>query len=189
MRKSAEHRADSRILVLGGIRSGKSAWAEATLTGMAAVRYIATGAVADNEPSWMQRIGEHRGRRPSDWSTVETGDVAGELRAHPGRPTLIDDLGGWLTGVLDGRGWDGSPVDDDIDELVGAVETFTAPLVLVSPEVGLSVIAATAAGRLFADELGRLNQQLAGVCDQVVLVVAGQPLWVKSQAGSGGAHR
>lgn len=188
MRKSAEHRADSRTLVLGGIRSGKSAWAESALTEMAGVRYIATGAVPEGEPSWRQRINEHRRRRPSDWSTVETGDVAGELRAHPGRPTLVDDLGGWLTGVLDGRGWDGSPVDDDVDELVGAVDTFTAPLVLVSPEVGLSVVASTTAGRVFTDELGRLNQRLAGVCDQVVLVVAGQPLWVKSNAGSSGTH-
>ncbi|MCX6481146.1 MAG: bifunctional adenosylcobinamide kinase/adenosylcobinamide-phosphate guanylyltransferase [Mycobacterium sp.] len=188
MRKSAEHRADSRTLVLGGIRSGKSAWAESTLTEMAGVRYIATGPVADHEQSWTQRISEHRSRRPSDWCTVETGDVAGELRAHPGQPTLVDDLGGWLTRVLDGRGWDGSGADDDVDELAGAVETFTAPLVLVSPEVGLSVVAPTAAGRLFTDELGRLNQRLAGLCDQVVLVVAGQPLWVKSAAGSGGEH-
>ena len=158
------------------------------MTEMTGVRYIATGQMADPEPAWAQRISEHRSRRPSDWSTVETGDVAGELRAHPGRPTLVDDLGGWLTRVLDGRGWDGSGADDDVEQLVSAVETFTAPLVLVSPEVGLSVVAPTAAGRLFTDELGRLNQRLAGLCDQVVLVVAGQPLWVKSEAGSGGVQ-
>lgn len=153
---------------------------------VAGVRYIATGAAADSEPAWAQRLNDHRSRRPSDWSTVETADVAAELRRDPGVPTLVDDLGGWLTHVLDGRGWDGSRADDDVDDLLAAVEACTAPLTLVSPEVGLSVVAPTAVGRLFADELGRLNQRLAGLCDQVVLVIAGQPVWVKSAVTAGG---
>ena len=49
----------------------------------------------------------------------------------------------------------------------------------MSPEVGLTVVSATAAGRRFADEIGTLNQRLAQHCDRVVLVVAGQPMWVK----------
>lgn len=186
MRKSPEHGAGPCTLVLGGIRSGKSAWAESTMAAMAGVRYIATGPAADSEPSWAQRITDHRDRRPPDWNTVETAAVADELRRDPGVPTLVDDLGGWLTGVLDGRGWDGSPADTDVDDLLGAVADFAAPLTLVSPEVGMSVVAPTAAGRLFADQLGRLNQRLAQRCDQVVLVVAGQPVWVKPAAAAGG---
>ena len=92
---------------------------------------------------------------------------------------LVDDLGGWLTGLLDRRGWDGAPVGPEADDLAEAVGVFAAPLVLVSPEVGLSVVPATSAGRRFADELGRLNQRIAAVCDRVVLVVAGQPMQVK----------
>lgn len=110
---------------------------------------------------------------------METTEVAGQLRAEPHTPTLVDDLGGWLTGLLDGRGWEVGPLDADIDGLTDAVGDFAAQLVLVSPEVGLSVVPATVAGRRFADELGRLNQRVAGVCDEVVLVVAGQPMWVK----------
>ena len=64
-------------------------------------------------------------------------------------------------------------------ELVAAVGAFGAPLVLVSPEVGLTVIPATAAGRRFADELGVVNQRIADCCERVVLVIAGQPIWVK----------
>lgn len=171
-----------RTLVLGGIRSGKSGWAETALAaraGASPVRYLATGGTATADPSWALRVAEHRRRRPQEWATVETGDLAADLRDLPTTATLVDDLGGWLTGVLDRGGWDGPPPGGEIDDLLVAIGAFTAPLTLVSPEVGLTVVPATAAGRLFADELGRLNQRLAALCDQVVLVVAGQPVWVK----------
>jgi adenosylcobinamide kinase/adenosylcobinamide-phosphate guanylyltransferase len=81
---------------------------------------------------------------------------------------------------MDRRGaWTGGSVRDDVDRLVDAVGAFSAPLVVVSPEVGLSVVPATESGQLFADALGELNQRLAAVCDQVVLVIAGQALIVK----------
>ncbi|AQT79682.1 adenosylcobinamide kinase/adenosylcobinamide phosphate guanyltransferase [Mycolicibacterium litorale] len=168
-----------RTLVLGGIRSGKSRWAEEIMAGDYPVRYVATGAAADADSSWARRVAEHRERRPASWMTVETTDLAVLLGDDAATPTLVDDLGGWLTAALDRRGWDGGSVADDVDELVDAVEQFAAPLALVSPEVGLSVVAATAAGRRFTDELGTLNQRLAQHCEQVVLVVAGLPLWVK----------
>lgn len=110
---------------------------------------------------------------------METTDLAAVLQADSATATLVDDLGGWLTATLDRRGWDDGSVVEDVDELVRAVERFAAPLALVSPEVGLSVVAATPAGRRFTDELGTLNQRLAQHCEQVVLVVAGLPLWVK----------
>jgi adenosylcobinamide kinase/adenosylcobinamide-phosphate guanylyltransferase len=75
--------------------------------------------------------------------------------------------------------WTGGSVRADIDDLLDAVGGFNGELVLVSPEVGLTVVPETAAGRRFADELGALNQRLAGLCERVVLVVAGQPISVK----------
>ncbi len=171
-----------RTLVLGGIRSGKSDWAEKAVAGETLVRYIATGAVCDDDESWAARVAEHRNRRPSAWITVETLDLTAELRGQPAVATLVDDLGGWLTGALDRHGWDGPSPDDDIGGLLAAVGDFVAPLLLVSPEVGMSVVPATAAGRRFADELGSLNRRLAQVCERVVLVVAGQPVWVKTAA-------
>lgn len=166
--------------MLGGIRSGKSSWAESALADESEVRYVATGAVADSDPSWARRVAAHRERRPDSWRTVETADVTAVLRDDPGTATLVDDLGTWLTATIDRRGWAGGSVTSDVDELVGAVETFTGRLALVSPEVGLTVVAATASGRRFTDELGTLNQKLAQCCEQVVLVVAGLPVWVKS---------
>jgi adenosylcobinamide kinase / adenosylcobinamide-phosphate guanylyltransferase len=165
-------------LVLGGIRSGKSVWAE-SLLGRGAVRYIATGPVADDE-AWEVRVSAHRARRPSDWSTVETQDVATQLRSGDAGPTMVDDIGGWLTATMDRTGaWTGGDIGADVDDLVGAVADYPSDLVLVSPEVGLTVLPATEAGRRFADELGALNQRLAAACDRVVLVVAGQPMTVK----------
>ena len=143
------------------------------------MRYIATGTGSDDDASWQRRLAEHRCRRPATWQTVETAEVAGALRSDPNTATVVDDMGGWLTGVLDRRGWDSPALDTDADDLVAAVAAFTGALVLVSPEVGLTVVSATAAGRRFADEIGTLNQRLAQHCDRVVLVVAGQPMWVK----------
>ncbi|ORA21498.1 bifunctional adenosylcobinamide kinase/adenosylcobinamide-phosphate guanylyltransferase [Mycobacterium aquaticum] len=175
-----------RTLVLGGIRSGKSQWAEAAVEAAAdgPVRYLATGPAADTDPAWSERVAAHRTRRPAHWRTVEcragSDDLVRQLGADTAIATLLDDVGGWLTATMDRRGaWSGAPVDSDVDELVDAVAAFTAPLVLVSPEVGLTVVPATEAGRRFADALGTVNQRLAAVCDRVVLVVAGQPVTVK----------
>lgn len=181
-----------RTLVLGGIRSGKSRWAEEAIAESVAsdepVCYLAAGPTSGADAAWAQRIAKHRDRRPAHWSTLETADLATHLRQSPLIPTLIDDLGGWLTSTLDSNdGWsegfnDGfndGPVQDKIADMLGAVEAFAAPLVLVSPEVGLTVVPATASGRRFADELGSLNQRVAQVCERVVLVIAGQPLPIK----------
>lgn len=171
--------------MLGGIRSGKSRWAEDAITQLAGsgqpVSYVATGSGGSGaDADWTARVEAHRRRRPAHWYTVETGDVADRLRSDPTTATLVDDVGGWLTSVMDRRGaWSGAAVGVDVDELVDAVGGFRSPLALVSPEVGLTVVPASAAGRRFADELGTLNQRLAAACDRVVLVVAGQPITLK----------
>jgi len=102
--------------------------------------------------------------------------------AVPGPPVLVDDLATWLTGVMDDTGaWDGSAdaVERHTDELVAGVASCPSRLVLVSAEVGLGVVPATRAGRLFRDRLGALNTALAHICDEVALLVAGLPLRLK----------
>ena len=173
-----------RTLVLGGIRSGKSRWAEeaiaTSLPPGQPVRYLAPRMTGQADASWADRVARHRDRRPAHWSTVETDDVTGHLRQSPGSPTLVDDLGGWLTGTLDRNdAWDDGSVAAPINEMLSAVSQFGSTLVLVSPEVGLTVVPATASGRRFADELGSLNQRVAELCDRVVLVVAGQAVPIK----------
>ncbi|MFC7428153.1 nicotinate-nucleotide--dimethylbenzimidazole phosphoribosyltransferase [Nocardia tengchongensis] len=176
-----------RTLVLGGARSGKSAYAE-QLVASEAVRYVATAVADPADADFAERIAAHRARRPADWTVVE-GDPVAAL-AEPAPATLIDDLGTWLTGRIDARAAWESPrgiVGPDVDALVTAVAGYAQRLIIVSPEVGFGVIPATASGRLFRDELGTLNQRLADVCDEVFLVVAGQPVRVKPDRASASA--
>lgn len=172
-----------RTLVLGGTRSGKSARAESLLDGAPAVRYLATGALPnEGDTEWTARIGAHQARRDDRYATVETLDLAAQLRAA-NTATLIDDLGNWISGLLDERSaWDDSSVDlsAEIAELAAAIAAFDGDLVIVSPEVGLSVVPTTTAGRRFVDLVGAANVAVAAVCEHVELVVAGRPLPLSS---------
>jgi adenosyl cobinamide kinase/adenosyl cobinamide phosphate guanylyltransferase/NaMN:DMB phosphoribosyltransferase len=172
------------VLVLGGIRSGKSAFAEALVAGAASVRYVATAVGGEDDPEWRERIETHQRRRPQSWTTEETGADPARLAtlltdAKPDDTLLVDDLGGWVAALLDPAQ---QPNDDlaTVTALAEAVRSCAARVVLVSPEVGLSLVPATPVGRAFADALGTANQALAGACDRVAFVVAGRPTWLKS---------
>ncbi|MCZ7476727.1 bifunctional adenosylcobinamide kinase/adenosylcobinamide-phosphate guanylyltransferase [Micromonospora sp. WMMC273] len=172
------------LLVLGGIRSGKSEFAESLVADAPTVRYVATAPAGDPEDTeWATRLAAHRARRPGSWSTEETAADPGRLveviaAAGPNETLLVDDLGGWVTVLLDPAH---QPADDTatIAELAGAVRSSTARLVLVSPEVGLSLVPTTPLGRAFTDALGATNRAVADACDAVALVVAGQTAWLK----------
>ncbi|MGK5684705.1 bifunctional adenosylcobinamide kinase/adenosylcobinamide-phosphate guanylyltransferase [Actinoplanes sp. URMC 104] len=171
------------VLVLGGIRSGKSAFAESLVADAPAVRYVATAAGGEDDPEWLGRIEAHQRRRPQSWSTEETGADPARLtelltEAKPDDTLLVDDLGGWVAALLDPAR---QPNDDEADvaALAAAVRSCAARVVLVSPEVGLALVPTTPVGRAFADALGTTNQALADACDRVALVVAGRPVWLK----------
>lgn len=172
-----------RILVTGGVRSGKSAHAEA-LVGDGPATYVAAGPSPDVEtdPDWVGRIAAHRSRRPATWTTRETQDLAGAIEEGQD-PVLVDCLGTWLTALVDEAGaWD---QDEDtvrdlvvsrIDEVVEVLSGSDLDVVLVTNEVGLGVVPEHRSGRLFRDLLGTVNQRVAAVCDEVHLVVAGRVL-------------
>ena len=180
-----------RVLMLGGARSGKSERAELRLAAEPDVTYVATGPTGGGDPAgaadpeWSARVAAHRARRPGWWRTAETTDLAGVLasaRGPDGAPgaLLIDGIGTWLAAVLDEcGGWDGSAgpaarVAARIAGLVAAWRQTQAYVVAVSDEAGLGVVPATPAGRLFRDELGRLNQLLAAESEETELIVAGR---------------
>lgn len=175
-----------RTLVLGGARSGKSAHAEALLSGP--VTYVATARRYPGDDEWAGRVAAHVARRPPQWRTVEPapGELAG-IVANATTPTLVDDVATWLTCVLDDEGaWEGGRAALDAvarhaGDLVAAVTRCAGRLVLVSAEVGLGVVPETRSGRLFRDELGSLNARLAAACDEVVLLVAGIPMSLKTK--------
>ena len=137
--------------------------------------YVATGQAFDGEME--ERIAHHRARRGAGWETVEEPlalpDVLG--RDHGGRPVLVDCLTLWLSNLLLG--------DHDIEAAVAALESAldraAGPVVLVSNEVGLSIVPENALARRFRDDAGRLNQRVAARCDRVEFIAAGLPLVLK----------
>ncbi|MEV5599509.1 bifunctional adenosylcobinamide kinase/adenosylcobinamide-phosphate guanylyltransferase [Streptomyces sp. NPDC052496] len=192
-----------RTLVLGGARSGKSAEAERRLAAFPDVLYVATGGTRDGDTEWAARVSAHRERRPASWRTAETCDLLPLLEggarpeerpdgpavvaaaAPDDSPLLIDCLALWLTHAMDEVGaWDDEKwaaggereLRARVDELVAAVRGTRRPVVAVSNEVGSGVVPATASGRRFRDELGRLNAMFGAECEHVLLVVAGQAL-------------
>ncbi|UJL29714.1 bifunctional adenosylcobinamide kinase/adenosylcobinamide-phosphate guanylyltransferase [Mycolicibacterium vanbaalenii] len=172
-----------RILVTGGVRSGKSRHAEALLSDARQVTYLAPGRPADgSDPDWDARVAGHRTRRPAHWQTVETADVAAAVRDADGA-VLVDCLGTWLTAVLDRNNlWDkGSrevhdAVDARLTALCAALTARREAVVVVTNEVGLGVVPSHRSGVLFRDLLGTANQRVAAVCDEVHLVIAGRVL-------------
>lgn len=175
-----------RTLVLGGIRSGKSGVAERLVEGEADVTYVATGPQPGGDVDWADRLNAHRDRRPSSWATVESVDLP-EVFAQLTGPALVDGLGTWIAAHLDRLGaWEGprqewsDAVDSLIADLAAAVSDCPHELVIVSDEVGLTLVPEHRSARLFADSLGLANQRVADACDRVQLVVAGQVLVVKT---------
>lgn len=171
-----------KVLVTGGVRSGKSRHAESLLSDFAAVTYVAPGPTIaeDPEPDWVARIRAHQERRPRSWATVETRELATVLASRD--PVLVDCLGTWLTAMLDARElWDApstsvtATIDRLLDEVIAALAARD-DVVLVSNEVGLGVIPTHRSGRLFRDLLGLVNQRVAAACDEVHLVIAGRVL-------------
>lgn len=166
-----------RVLVTGGVRSGKSTHAEALLADRPRVRYVAPGPAHD-DADWAARIAAHRQRRPASWTTVETRDLAEALRTD--EAVLVDCLGTWLTAVVDDAGvWEApSGVVTELveEQMAAALAALGDDVVLVTNEVGMGVVPEHRSGRLFRDLLGLVNQRFAAECDEVHLVVAGRVL-------------
>jgi adenosylcobinamide kinase/adenosylcobinamide-phosphate guanylyltransferase len=168
----------TRVLVLGGSRSGKSAFAESLLADRDDVTYLATSAPVAGDGEWAARVAAHRARRPAAWATVETTAPSDLLR---GGAVLVDSVTTWVAALMDETGvWSEQPDADArlaarCDALVNAWAMTPAHVVAVSDEVGLGVVPESRSGRLFRDALGEVNQRLAGTADQVWFVVAGLP--------------
>ena len=155
-------------LVLGGARSGKSTYAERLMGRLPLpTTYVATLLVGDDQ-DLSARVARHRQRRPADWGTLEAGlDLPIVVRALEGS-MLLDSLGPWVALHEDGQ--------VDSATLCRALTERTGDSVVVSEEVGLGVHPSSAAGRHFRDALGTINQDVAAVADQVLLIVAGRAL-------------
>jgi adenosylcobinamide kinase / adenosylcobinamide-phosphate guanylyltransferase len=169
--------------VTGGVRSGKSRYALDLAGRYEKPLFVATAEPFDDEMS--ERIERHRQERGTHYPYIEEPvDLAGALdRVTPGtQVTVVDCLTVWM-GNLCFRQAGGVPRDlhgfPEVAAFFGAVAAARFDLILVSNEIGLGVIAADPATRLFVELLGRLNQEVASMAEQVVLLVSGLPLTIK----------
>ena len=175
-------------LVLGGVRSGKSAFAESLASqSNGPVSYLATGLAVDQEME--ERIRRHRESRPSNWKTSgEPLDLAGRLSGVSG-PVLIDSLDVWLANMmLEHKDLSVDELEKSVlchlDALFNVIDQASAAFTLVSSEVGLSLVPVEPLGRRFQDLLGTINQRLAARADLVFIVVAGIPTQIKGPSPS-----
>ena len=168
-----------RELILGGVRSGKSRTAEqhAHATGLQ-VMYIATAQIRDEE--MRRRVAEHQSRRPDNWLLIEAGqNLPGILQreASAQRCMLVDCLTLWLTQLL----CNGSEQElrRELDALLEVLPQLPGHIILVANETNMGIVPMGELSRRYCDEAGRLHQQIAALCERVILTVAGLPLIVK----------
>ena len=182
-------------LILGGVRSGKSEFAESLARDLdRPILYVATGRPTDAEME--ERIRRHRERRPAHWETLdEPLDLAGGLKtvlsvlsaSEPPPAVLIDSLDTWVSNMLLEHPEKVGPAETltlaALDRLLEVQRHWPEAWFLVSGEVGLSPVPPNPLGRRFQDLLGLVNQKVAAAAGRVCLVVAGIPVEVK-----GGGH-
>lgn len=162
-------------LILGGARSGKSAFAQRLATNARSVLFVATAEARDED--MRSRIEAHRRSRPTTWETLEEplNLDATVPRAVGGRElVLVDCLTLWVSNLLlqDSEG-SGHPIEKRAQALIASYRQGQASWIVVSNEVGLGVVPPTALGGRYRDVLGRVNQEFAAAADQVYLMVAG----------------
>ncbi len=182
--KPAQAKRDGGLtLVLGGVRSGKSRYAEALGTGLERVVFVATATAGDEE--MLEKIVRHQRGRPANWLTVEEPLHlrAALVRAGKADLVIVDCLTLWVSNVMHAAGEDRVALAREMDELYAGLQESASPVVLVSNEVGSGIVPEHRLGRQFRDVLGEVNQRVAALADEVVLLVAGLPLFLK-QAGA-----
>jgi adenosylcobinamide kinase / adenosylcobinamide-phosphate guanylyltransferase len=168
------------LLVLGGARSGKSAYAQGLAESAAPERlYLATAQAGDAEMA--ARIARHRAERGAGWTTREEPLKLAEAlgaEARAGRAVLVDCLTLWISNLM----FAGNDVEAEIARLAQVIFALEGPAVIVSNEVGLGLVPETRLGRDFRDAQGWANREVARACDTVVLVAAGLPTLIKPVA-------
>lgn len=179
------------LLILGGARSGKSAYAQriAETLGGEDVLFVATAEAGDADMA--QRITRHRAERPQAWRTLETPRHVGQaITAYPAAVAVVvvDCLTLLVSNTLFACGEPPDPtvvdaaVQAEVAALVQACQARAGTCIVVSNEVGLGLVPDNALGRLYRDVLGRANQSLAAQAEAVYFLVAGLPVDMKALA-------
>lgn len=168
-------------LVLGGVRSGKSRYAQQLAERSQAVTFIATAERRDDD-EMRAKIDRHRADRPAHWSTVEEPLHLAQAINTVASGTdviIIDCLTLFAANLLEAHHDHPEQLQEPIGALCATLTSTPRSIILVSNEVGSGVVPAYASGRRFRDLVGEINQRVAAVADTVLLMVAGLPLALK----------
>jgi adenosylcobinamide kinase / adenosylcobinamide-phosphate guanylyltransferase len=170
-------------LILGGARSGKSAYAEKlAIDSSLPVTYIATAQIYDDE--FKARVQHHKDRRPKNWQIIEESHHLGtalQANIHAGSSLIVDCLTLWLAQCICPECAPPEGVDwaEQRENFLAILPTLQGNIILVSNEVGMGIVPLGEINRQFQDEQGRLNQAVASIADEVIFIAAGLPLKLK----------
>jgi adenosylcobinamide kinase / adenosylcobinamide-phosphate guanylyltransferase len=171
-------------LLLGGVRSGKSTYAQRLAMRGRRVAFLATAEACDDE--MRLRIDRHRRERPAAWTTFEVPvaieDALQQCDAQFDT-VLVDCLTVWTANLMEHYSDDGELVLAHADRLAGLLRRAASTVILVSNEVGSGIVPDNELARNYRDLLGGINQRIAAAADEVILMVAGCPLVIKQAAG------
>ena len=170
-----------RELILGGVKSGKSQFAEnRALNYQLPVTYIATATAEDH--AMQERINQHKKQRPAGWNVIEEpiklAQTLNQLKDDK-QCVLIDCLTLWMTNLLIKAE---SQLSSEIEQLLQSISIYPHPLIMVSNETNMGILPMDSLTRRYCDEIGKLHQQLGQCCERVTLVVAGLPMQIKGDA-------
>jgi adenosylcobinamide kinase/adenosylcobinamide-phosphate guanylyltransferase len=172
-------------LVLGGVRSGKSRYAQALAAHYSPVAFVATARPSDSDEEMRLKIERHRSERPKDWRTIEEPLDLDRVLAEEGsnhRMLVVDCLTLYAANLLDADHGNLIAVEERLQRYYAALRAAPCSVALVSNEVGSGIVPAFPEGRKYRDLLGEINQRVATIADTVLLMVAGLPLALKGTA-------
>jgi len=172
-------------LVLGGVRSGKSRYAQTLAAGVSPVAFVATARRSDSDEEMQRKIARHRADRPQEWRTIEEPLDLASVLAEQGpsyRILVVDCLTLYAANLLDAEHGDLISIEERLRRFYEALRSAPCSVALVSNEVGSGIVPAFPAGRKYRDLLGEINQRVASAADNVLFMVAGLPLALKGVA-------
>jgi len=170
-------------LVLGGVRSGKSRFAQTLAARSSSVAFIATAQPFDEE--MRQKIDRHQMDRPKEWRTIEEPlelDRVLTDEAPKHRMLVVDCLTLYAANLLEAERGNLAAIEERLQRFYAALRSVPCSVALVSNEVGSGVVPPYPEGRKYRDVLGEINQRVASLADNVLLMVAGLPLALKGTA-------
>ena len=170
-------------LVLGGVRSGKSRFAQTLATRISSVAFVATGQPLDEE--MRLKIQRHQAERPKQWRTIEEPLDLDRVLVQEGakhRILVVDCLTLYAANLLEAERGNPAAIEERLQRLYAALRSVPCSVALISNEVGSGIVPPYPEGRRYRDLLGEINQGVASIADNVLLMIAGLPLLLKGTA-------